>query len=54
LVYSELRLDVRDEQGRIVGSARNGIEGREGLVPKWSKLAEEETRTVILPSLDGK
>jgi hypothetical protein len=22
-------------------------------VPKWSKLAEEGTRTVIMPSLDG-
>jgi hypothetical protein len=35
----------------LLGEERN--RWKRWLVPKWSKLAEEGTRIVIMPSLDG-
>jgi hypothetical protein len=51
--YSELLLDVGDEDGGTACSARNEIDGKDALVAKWPRLAGRRTRIVILSSSDG-
>jgi hypothetical protein len=50
---SELLFDVVDEDGGTTGSARNGIDGRDGLVVGWPRLAGRRTRAMVMPSSDG-
>jgi hypothetical protein len=50
---SEFLLDVVDEDGGTACSARNGTDGREGLVAGWPRLAGGRTRAVVMPSSDG-
>jgi hypothetical protein len=38
-VYSELLLDVRDEDGGTTCSARNGTDGRDAIAARWPRLA---------------
>jgi hypothetical protein len=53
LVYSELLLDIGDEDGSTACSARNKTDGRGALVAVWPRLAGRRTRTMIMPSSDG-
>jgi hypothetical protein len=52
-VYSELLLDVGDEDGRTACSARNETDGRGALVAVWPRLAGRRTRAVAMSSSDG-
>jgi hypothetical protein len=53
-VYSELHLDIGDEDRRTACSARSGTDGRDALLTMWPRLARGRTRIVIMPSSDGK
>jgi hypothetical protein len=50
---SDPPLDVVDEDGGTACSARNGIDGRDGLVAGWLRLAVGRIRAVVMPSSDG-
>jgi hypothetical protein len=50
---SDPPLDVVDEDGGTACSARNGTDGRDGLVAGWLRLAVGRIRAVVMPSSDG-
>jgi hypothetical protein len=50
---SELLVDVVDEDGGTTCSARNGTDGRDGLVAGWPRLAGGRTRAVVMSISDG-